>query len=58
MGYVAASNRLNTGYYLLSTVKNSYTQSQAIMLNVTNNAAAVANMNIRCGAPLRCIKDK
>ena len=55
-GYVATSNRLNMGYYLLSSA-NSHTQSQAIMLNVTNNTAAVANMNICCGAPLRCIKD-
>lgn len=52
-----ANNKLNTGYYILSSV-NSYTQAKAIMPNVTNNTAAVSNMNIRCGAPLRCIKDK
>ncbi len=55
LGY--ASNKMNTGYYILST-PNSYNNLKAIMPNVTNNAAAVANMNIRCGAPLRCIKDK
>ena len=55
IGY--ANNKLNTGYYILST-PNSYNNLKAIMPNVTNNAAAVANMNIRCGAPLRCIKDK
>ena len=54
MGY--ANNKLNTGYYILSSV-NSHTQSQAIMPNVTNNTAAVSNMNIRAAAPLRCIKD-
>lgn len=52
-----ANNKLNTGYYILST-PNSYNNLKAIMPNVTNNTAAVANMNIRCGAPLRCIKDK
>ena len=54
MGY--ASNKLNTCYYMLST-PNAYNNLKAIMPNVTNNTAAVANMNIRCGAPLRCIKD-
>ncbi len=54
LGY--ANNKLNTGYYMLSSA-NSHTQIQAIMPNVTNNTAAVANMNIRCGVPLRCIKD-
>ncbi len=52
-----ANNKLNTGYYLLST-PNAYNNLKAIMPNVTNNTAAVANMNIRCGAPLRCIKNK
>ena len=51
-----ANNKMNTGYYILST-PNSHTNLKAIMPNVTNNKADVANMNIRCGAPLRCIKD-
>ena len=55
MGY--ANNKLNTCYYMLSSA-NSHTQIQGIMTNVTNNTAAVTNMNIRFGAPLRCIKDK
>ena len=50
---------MNMTYLLLSSV-HSYTQSKAVMTNVTNNMADVtpAGMNIRCGAPLRCIKDK
>ncbi len=55
LGY--ANNKLNTGYLILST-PNSHTNINAIMPNVTNNTAATAFMNIRCGAPLRCIKDK
>lgn len=52
-----ANNKMNTGYYILST-PNSYSNLKAVMPNVTNNTAAVSNMNIRFGAPLRCIKDK
>lgn len=55
LGFV--TNKLNTGYFLLSSV-DSHTQSQAIMQNVTNNTAATAKMNIGNGAPLRCIKDQ
>ena len=55
LGY--SNNKLNTGYYLLST-PHAYNQMRAIMPNVTNNTAATAQMNIRNGAPLRCIKDQ
>lgn len=51
------STKINMTYLLLST-PNSYTNIKAPMVNVTNNTAAIANLNILSGAPLRCIKDK
>ena len=54
MGY--SSNKMNSGYYLLSTA-DSHTQSKSVMPNVTENSASTAKMNIRSGAPLRCIKN-
>ena len=51
-----AFNRLNTSYLILSS-PNTYQGAWAIQPNANTNEAKVANMLIRSGAPLRCIKD-
>lgn len=52
-----AFNKLNTSYLILSS-PNTYQGAWAIQPNANTNEAKVANMLIRSGAPLRCIKDQ
>ena len=57
--YGFVNTKVNTTYMLLSTPNNNNVKMvSAIMTNVTNNTVSVANMNIRWGAPLRCVQDR